>query len=665
MVGGEVLQVNKTGLDEGAYVISAESPSSPLVRQTGTTQAPCTPCKETSKDEDLLREAIELLQVKTIKNLHKEIQDLKKERNQKEEQKQGLQQTKTEQTALIERLRRENIEEITKIRKEYEDNLQRTIQDSEKNMTRIAQENEDNIQMTKQRNTRNEIVLQNKLSDQTIVTSYMMNVLLKSEEMRKSTQGVIEAQAYEMSETLARYEECQNTNKANLKITFESQEIIRKQTENVARLQKIVKMDKNLTRSYGKIEKNDPYENNCDLTAWMTHLTEAYRDQQGKIDDLTSFLEENKEIEEHLNNLKTDIVNLRNDETDILKISTDDKFMFTRYEGLIVKQSESISLLRAIMSYTVNSTSALRYEETEDGTLLSASTCACIPDPPTSGLTPAQITYECAEARHKSYNLNCVKGTCTNEDWPECDEEITEMVINDVRADHEEVIWQFFNCHEVFIMYLNKTVNCGMGGSKVGLMNKIVGQGVFNQKVSVPCMECGEETFEWSSWSTVDKKSIRRRGSSKVGHSYQEEERPMPGCKKGWTQYETACYKLLTGEATRESYRSICRTQGGDLASAHSREENNFLTTLLRINPISTYTWIGGYGCVKGGGCKWLDGSGWDWDNWGSGEPTGDSNCVYMGWKDHEKNEWFVVNCDHNDRSGTEGDGICKMILFN
>eukprot|EP00092_Neocalanus_flemingeri_P096857 GFUD01123326.1.p1 GENE.GFUD01123326.1~~GFUD01123326.1.p1 ORF type:complete len:582 (+),score=174.35 GFUD01123326.1:48-1748(+) len=562
MVGGEVLQVNKTGLEEGAYVISAESPSSPLVRQTGTTQSPCTPCKESSKDEDLLREAIELLQVETINNLNKEIQDLKKEKNQKEKQTQELQQTKTEQTALNDRMRRENIEEITKIKKEYEDNLHRTIQDSEKNMTRIAKENEDNmlkitqryendiqhiiqenvnnmtritqvnednIQMIKQRNTRNKIVLQNKLSDQTILTRYMMNVLLKSEEMRKSTQDVIEAQAYEMSEKFAKYEECQNTNNANLKITFESQEIIRKQTENLARLQKIVKMDKNLTKSYGKIEKNDPNKNNCDLTAWMKHLTEAYRDQQEKIDDLTSFLEENKEIEEHLNNLKTDIVNLRNDETDILKISNDEKFMLTKYEGLIAKQSESIFLLRTLMSYTVNSTSALRYEETEDGTLLSASTCACIPDPPTSGLTPAQITYECAEARNKSYNLNCVKGTCTNKEWPGCDEEITEMVINDVPTDHKEVIWQFFNCHEVFITYLNKTVSCGMGGSKVGLMNKIVGQGVFNQKVSVPCMECEEETFEWSSWSIVDKKSIRRRGSSKVGHSYQEEERPMPG----------------------------------------------------------------------------------------------------------------------------------------
>eukprot|EP00092_Neocalanus_flemingeri_P024374 GFUD01026430.1.p1 GENE.GFUD01026430.1~~GFUD01026430.1.p1 ORF type:complete len:447 (-),score=83.20 GFUD01026430.1:24-1289(-) len=421
----------------------------------------------------------------------------------------------------------------------------------------------------------------------------------------------------------------------------------------MARLQNIIKIDKNLTRLYDKIDQNNTSKNNCDLTTWMKSLTEAYAEQQEKISELTLFLEGNVSIEDSLKSIETDILNIR--QTD----KAEKRTMITKYQELVQKQSKSISMLRKLISYTVNSTSALCYEKDEEGTLLSATTCACIPDPPhSSGLSPAEITYECAESRNKSYDLNCVEGTCTNIEWPECEEEITEDESNDEpnTRDHEEVTWQFVNCDKVYIAYLNKSVNCGIGGSKVGLRKTRVGQGVFNQEVSVPCIDCEEEVFEWSPWSTVQNRSVRSRGSSTVANSYQEEEKP--GCKEGWTRYENACYKLFTGEISRDSYGSICQKNGGNLTSISSSGGNDFMKNLLRDYPKAHLTWIGGYGCAgASGNCKWLDGSDWEWSNWGSSEPGG-SNCVFIGFKAND-GLWYDGSCQI---SSQRVDGICKIV---
>ena len=91
-------------------------------------------------------------------------------------------------------------------------------------------------------------------------------------------------------------------------------------------------------------------------------------------------------------------------------------------------------------------------------------------------------------------------------------------------------------------------------------------------------------------------------------------------CPEGWMDFNGSCYKRLTGETYRDSYRFICQEEGGDLASVHSSEENEFLVSLLRDNPKAVFTWIGGYDCTMDGHCKWLDGSEWDWDNWYPGK---------------------------------------------
>lgn len=107
-------------------------------------------------------------------------------------------------------------------------------------------------------------------------------------------------------------------------------------------------------------------------------------------------------------------------------------------------------------------------------------------------------------------------------------------------------------------------------------------------------------------------------------------------------------------------YRSICQSEGSDLVSIHSKAENIFVTTLMRRDPKAWFTWIGGYGCVVGGDCKWLDGSVWDYDNFKTGEPNNfDLDCLFMNYH-YGEDIWWDGVCEKKGGMG-EVDAICKM----
>ena len=84
----------------------------------------------------------------------------------------------------------------------------------------------------------------------------------------------------------------------------------------------------------------------------------------------------------------------------------------------------------------------------------------------------------------------------------------------------------YVDCHEVSVPYLNKSISCGRGGRKFGKLTSLVGHGFFNQEIpAIPCSDCDEELFQWTSWSRVGDRRQRKRGSQSVGDSYEEEKR--------------------------------------------------------------------------------------------------------------------------------------------
>ena len=121
-----------------------------------------------------------------------------------------------------------------------------------------------------------------------------------------------------------------------------------------------------------------------------------------------------------------------------------------------------------------------------------------------------QILQRTAAQRFQvySFNLRSEEGYCKSEYWPTCGGEIKDDQIDKVDV---EGIWHFLNCQEVYISYLNTSVFCGTGGRRIGKVSRKVGLGTFSQEVSNRCNKCEPEIFQWSPWTSVNKRSLRWR----------------------------------------------------------------------------------------------------------------------------------------------------------
>jgi len=114
-------------------------------------------------------------------------------------------------------------------------------------------------------------------------------------------------------------------------------------------------------------------------------------------------------------------------------------------------------------------------------------------------------------------------------------------------------------------------------------------------------------------------------------------------------------YYVIKGRLFWDGALAACRDSGGDLASIHSAEENEFLNSICNTDKC----WIGLNDWDNEGEYVWSDGSDLDFLYWGVGEPDNtewDLDVVYLG--DASNGYWNV------DGYGSDiGDAICKMML--
>ena len=120
-----------------------------------------------------------------------------------------------------------------------------------------------------------------------------------------------------------------------------------------------------------------------------------------------------------------------------------------------------------------------------------------------------------------------------------------------------------------------------------------------------------------------------------------------------------------------EVCREDCREGGGDLASIHDEEENEFVASFIMERPVrggEKDTWIAGSITDVGGEFTWMDGSRWDYENWDLGgwfhyyvthlphvrvlgEPDRKSlgrrhhECVFMGKNTEDVGKWWDGVC--------------------
>ncbi|WKY13715.1 hypothetical protein Q1695_004504 [Nippostrongylus brasiliensis] len=139
---------------------------------------------------------------------------------------------------------------------------------------------------------------------------------------------------------------------------------------------------------------------------------------------------------------------------------------------------------------------------------------------------------------------------------------------------------------------------------------------------------------------------------------------------EGWTYFEKShkFYKAFFEQTKQPEAKQRCQDKGGQLATIHSKEENDLIYRLIRDpNPTFLYSsdwmyfahsWIG-LERASDGGFRWPDGSPTDYTNWGSSEPSnfeGLENCAHINplvqpfergsYGLHLPGKWNDIRCD-------------------
>ncbi|XP_028664630.1 lactose-binding lectin l-2-like isoform X5 [Erpetoichthys calabaricus] len=118
-------------------------------------------------------------------------------------------------------------------------------------------------------------------------------------------------------------------------------------------------------------------------------------------------------------------------------------------------------------------------------------------------------------------------------------------------------------------------------------------------------------------------------------------------CEQGWVTYAGRCYQYFPALKTWIDAEVQCLSLGGNLASVHSSDANQFITTLIKSkDPSGPVTWLGGSNCVRDSTWLWTDGSKWDFTNWNAGEPNnvgGVEKCFHINFA--VQSGWNDINC--------------------
>uniref|UniRef100_A0A3Q1EUQ7 C-type lectin domain-containing protein n=1 Tax=Acanthochromis polyacanthus TaxID=80966 RepID=A0A3Q1EUQ7_9TELE len=104
------------------------------------------------------------------------------------------------------------------------------------------------------------------------------------------------------------------------------------------------------------------------------------------------------------------------------------------------------------------------------------------------------------------------------------------------------------------------------------------------------------------------------------------------GCPPFWFGFNGRCYKYISSRMTWVDAELHCVSEGANLVSIHSADEQNFVNSLIKnFDPARTLTWIGLSDVHREGAWMWSDGSKVAFVFWDKGQPDnhkGDEDCA-------------------------------------
>uniref|UniRef100_A0A8C2ASV6 Mannose receptor, C type 1b n=1 Tax=Cyprinus carpio TaxID=7962 RepID=A0A8C2ASV6_CYPCA len=165
---------------------------------------------------------------------------------------------------------------------------------------------------------------------------------------------------------------------------------------------------------------------------------------------------------------------------------------------------------------------------------------------------------------------------------------------------------------------------------------------------------CVKLTTSQGLWETIncgDEYNFfcKRSQSPPVNATVAPTQQPKGGCAPEWKNFKGKCYNMKEDMKTWTEARGYCRELGGDLASVMSKQQQAFLSTMIREK--TTDLWIG-FSNLASGRFKWTDGSTVTFTDWAKGEPqthvwTFLSECVFMSKSPgSDFGKWVATDCN-------------------
>ncbi|XP_033972086.1 lactose-binding lectin l-2-like [Trematomus bernacchii] len=124
-------------------------------------------------------------------------------------------------------------------------------------------------------------------------------------------------------------------------------------------------------------------------------------------------------------------------------------------------------------------------------------------------------------------------------------------------------------------------------------------------------------------------------------------------CRPFWYSFNNRCYKYIATDMDWADAELHCVSEGANLVSIHSREEDNFVKSLIKnYDPTEGWTWIGLSDTQKEGRLMWSDGCAAKFVSWSSGQPDntgGTEDCVHTNYG--PVNKWNDLPCSNTHPS--------------
>ena len=200
------------------------------------------------------------------------------------------------------------------------------------------------------------------------LVSYMMKVMSSSREMMKSKEELVVTQAAKIKEMEKQVTDFSQTTEGTVRMMNTSHRVIEAQERTIDELRRIVTDDSKLTDTYRELAAVDLIKTNCDIPPYLSAMADSLNSQQEEISELKAVLQEEDSVKILLSNITQEMVALN----EVTQATEGNQEVLGKCQELLRKQSSGLNILRTLASHTVTRKDSLRYEEDDDGQLLSA-----------------------------------------------------------------------------------------------------------------------------------------------------------------------------------------------------------------------------------------------------------------------------------------------------